>query len=244
MQLLHIFRYILELFIKVICIFNNKKSQFYLSKINRVFVFANLSKCNRITLVDMIRIYLEDISTIDSKAKFDAYFDKLPKYRQDKINSLKNENDKYLSLLAGRLLCDGLRDLGLFSYIDKVVIDENGKPSIPGTPIYFSISHSGTKAMVVFSDSEVGCDVQVMKEDSISLADRFFTDEEQKEIDSSEEPVKTFFKLWTLKECYMKASGKGLALGLKNINVYNKDYISKSYTVDQKYMVSYIVKDN
>ena len=206
-------------------------------------MFAKFLNCNRITLVDMIRIYLEDISTIDSKAKFDAFFEKLPQYRQEKITLLKNENDKYLSLLAGRLLCSGLRDLGLTSYIDKVVVDENGKPYIPGNPIYFSISHSGTKAMVVFSDSEVGCDVQEMKKKAVSLADKYFTDDEKKEIDESEDPVRTLYKLWTLKECYMKSSGKGLALGLKNIDVYDKNYISKSYVVDQKYMVSYIAKD-
>ena len=206
-------------------------------------MFAKFLKCNRITLVDMIRIYLEDISTIDSKAKFDAFFEKLPKYRQEKITLLKNENDKYLSLLAGRLLCSGLRDLGLTSYIDKIVVDKNGKPYIPGNPIYFSISHSGTKAMVVFSDSEVGCDVQEMKKKAVSLADKYFTDDEKKEIDDSEDPVRTFYKLWTLKECYMKSSGKGLALGLKNIDVCDKNYISKSYVVDQKYMVSYIAKD-
>ena len=210
---------------------------------NAVFMFAKFLKCNRITLVDMIRIYLEDISTIDSKAMFDAFFEKLPKYRQEKIALLKNENDKYLSLLAGRLLCSGLRDLGLTSYIDKVVVDENGKPYIPGNPIYFSISHSGSKAMVVFSDSEVGCDVQEMKKKAVSLADKYFTDAEKKEKDDSEDPVRTFYKLWTLKECYMKSSGKGLALGLKNIDVYDKNYISKSYVVDQKYMVSYIAKD-
>ena len=82
-----------------------------------------------------------------------------------------------------------------------------------------------------------------MKKNSISLADKYFTEEEQNEINNSDDPVKTFFKLWTLKECYMKASGRGLSLGLKNINVYNKDYISKSYVVDENYMVSYIAKD-
>ena len=220
-----------------------KKSPIFIYFVNTVFVIAKLFKSNKITLVDMIKIYLEDISTIDSEAKFNAYFDKLPKYRQEKILALKNKNDKYLSLLAGRLLCDGLRDLGLYNYINKVVIDENGKPYIPDNPIYFSISHSGTKAMVVFSGNEVGCDVQLMKKNSISLADKYFTEEEQNEINSSDDPVKTFFKLWTLKECYMKASGRGLSLGLKNINVYNKDYISKSYVVDENYMVSYIAKD-
>lgn len=220
-----------------------KKSPIFIYFVNTVFVIAKLFKFNKITLVDMIKIYLEDISTIDSEAKFNAYFDKLPKYRQEKILALKNKNDKYLSLLAGRLLCDGLRDLGLYNYINKVVIDENGKPYIPDNPIYFSISHSGTKAMVVFSGNEVGCDVQLMKKNSISLADKYFTEEEQNEINNSDDPVKTFFKLWTLKECYMKASGRGLSLGLKNINVYNKDYISKSYVVDENYMVSYIAKD-
>ena len=220
-----------------------KKSPIFIYLVNTVFVIAKLFKFNKITLVDMIKIYLEDISTIDSEAKFNAYFDKLPKYRQEKILALKNKNDKYLSLLAGRLLCDGLRDLGLYNYINKVVIDENGKPYIPDNPIYFSISHSGTKAMVVFSGNEVGCDVQLMKKNSISLADKYFTEEERNEINNSDDPVKTFFKLWTLKECYMKASGRGLSLGLKNINVYNKDYISKSYVVDENYMVSYIAKD-
>ena len=220
-----------------------RKSPKIIYSVNTVFMIAKFLKCNRITLVDMIKIYLEDISTIDSEAKFNAYFDKLPKYRQEKILALKNKNDKYLSLLAGRLLCDGLRDLGLYNYINKIVVDENGKPYIPDNPIYFSISHSGTKAMVVFSGNEVGCDIQIMKKNAISLADKYFTEEEQNEIKNSDDPLKTFFKLWTLKECYMKSSGKGLSLGLKNIDVYNKDYISKSYVIDQNYMVSYIARD-
>ena len=165
-----------------------EKSPIFIYFVNRVFVFAKFFKFNKITLVDMIKIYLEDISTIDSEAKFNAYFDKLPKYRQEKILTLKNKNDKYLSLLAGRLLCDGLRDLGLYNYINKIVVDENGKPYIPDNPIYFSISHSGTKAMVVFSGNEVGCDIQLMKKNAISLAEKYFTAEEQNEINNSDDP--------------------------------------------------------
>ena len=187
-------------------------------------------------------IYLEDISIIDSEQKFNAYFEKLPKYRQDKVNSLKSKNDKYLSLLAGKLLCGGLRALGLSEYIDKIEVDENGKPFIPGNPVYFSISHSGSKAMVVFSDSITGCDVQLMKKDAISLADNYFTKEEQDRINNSNNKVEEFYKLWTLKECYMKASGKGLSMGLKNIDVNNAEFMTKSYVVDKDYMVSYIVK--
>ena len=187
-------------------------------------------------------IYLEDISIIDCEEKFNAYFEKLPKYRQDKVLAIKSKNDKYLSLLAGKLLCGGLRALGLSDYIDKVEVDEYGKPYIPGNPIYFSISHSGSKAMVVFSDSTVGCDIQLMKKDALSLADNFFTEEEQKAINESDNKVEAFYKLWTLKECFMKASGKGLTLPLKTIDVKNEEYMTKSYVVDKDYMASYIVK--
>ena len=187
-------------------------------------------------------IYLEDISIIDSEHKFNAYFEKLPKYRQDKVLAIKNKKDKYLSLLAGKLLCGGLKVLGFSNYIDQIEVDENGKPYIPGNPIYFSISHSGTKAMVVFSDSIVGCDVQLMKKESLSLADKYFTEEEQKEIKASDNEVEAFYKLWTLKECFMKATGKGLTLPLKTIDTKDSEYMTKSYVVDKDYMASYIVK--
>ena len=189
----------------------------------------------------MIRVYIEDISTIDSEAKYNAYFEELPKYRQDKVNKYKNEKDKYLSILAGKLLFEGLKSLKLDKYINKIIEDENGKPYIPENPIYFSISHRGTKAMVVISNTLVGCDIQFMKEDAISLADRYFTKEEIDEINASDDKVSTFYKLWTLKECYMKASGKGLALGLKNIDTDNENFKQKSYVVDKDYMVSYVV---
>ena len=190
----------------------------------------------------MLKIYTEDISLIDSKEKFDFIFDSLPKYRQEKVLKYKLERDQYLSLLAGKLLIDGLKELGLCMYLDKIKVEENGKPYIEDNSIYFSISHSGTKAMVAFSDTDVGCDIQLMKKDSISLADKYFTDEEQKEIKNSDNPVETFYKFWTLKECFMKISGLGLSQGLKNIDVNDKNYESKSYIVDEEYMVSCVNK--
>ena len=97
--------------------------------------------------------------------------------------------------------------------------------------------------LVAHSINIKGEELWQTKKKCVSLANKFFTDEEKKEMDNSDDPVRTFFKIWTLKECYMKSSGRGLSLGLKNIDVYNNDYISKSYVVDNDYMVSYIARD-
>ena len=73
--------------------------------------------------------------------------------------------------------------------------------------------------MVVISNTLVGCDIQFMKEDAISLADRYFTKEEIDEINASDDKVSTFYKLWTLKESYRKGVGGGLAIPLDLFSV-------------------------
>ena len=197
----------------------------------------------------MIRIFVDDISSIKSSEEFDKILLTLPEYRKKKIFSLKFDQDKQLSLLAGKLLQKGLVELGFENFDQKIVEDENGKPYIPGNPVYFSISHSGTKAMVVISDVEVGCDIQIVKNKEVSIADKFFTENECKEIKNSENPETTFYKMWTLKESFMKLTGKGLSYGLKNINVENcklniDGYTSYFWDVGENYVASYILKGN
>lgn len=195
----------------------------------------------------MIKIFIDDISTIKTDDEFNEIFLLLPNFRQNKINSYKFDQDRKLSLVAGKLLHEALIDLKYGNLEEKIVEDENGKPYIPGNPIYFSISHSGTKAMVAISDKEVGCDIQIIKNNDISLADRFFTDSECDEISKSDNPTLTFYKMWTIKESYMKLTGKGLSLGLKNIRtdgckLNNRKY--KTYFVEtlENYIACYVAK--
>lgn len=193
----------------------------------------------------MFKVFIDDISSIKNDSEFWAIFNTLPEYRKNKINSLKFRDDKCLSLLVGKLFKEGLKTLGYENYDEKVALEESGKPYIPGNPIYFSMSHSGTKAMVVISDSEVGCDIQLKKSEDTSLADRFFTETECNEINSSDNHSLTFYKMWTLKESFMKLTGKGLSLGLKNVHVDGckiNDEKYSSYTfVAGDYVASYIL---
>lgn len=197
---------------------------------------------------DDVLVLIEDISIFTDEEELYSIFPTLPKYRQDKILAIKDENGKRLSLLVGKLFKEGLKEFGLPDYDEKVVIEDTQHPYIPGNPVYFAMSHSGTKAMVVISKRKCGCDIQFMKDDSsTSLAERFFNESEYDEIRNNANPVETFYKYWSLKECYMKASGKGLSLGLKNAvvkdgKIADPNYISECYKVADDYMVAYIVE--
>ena len=54
----------------------------------------------------------------------------------------------------------------------------------------------------------------------VSLAKRFFTEKEASYLESlsPQEKIETFFRFWTAKEAYLKATGEGLG-GLDNIEV-------------------------
>lgn len=103
--------------------------------------------------------------------------------------------------------------------IDEVVFSfgKNGKPLLENDKdICFSISHSGKYAAVAVADKPVGVDVEKIKPVSPSVINRVCTDSEKDFLEKSDNIDRDFIKLWTLKECAVKASGAGLADNLKN----------------------------
>ena len=91
-----------------------------------------------------------------------------------------------------------------------------GKPYWDGIPLFFSLSHSGDLVGLAVSEQEIGLDVQkVTGADWKKLAERFFAEEEQKELEklcetSEELGRKEFFRLWCQKESYGKLTGEGV----------------------------------
>ncbi len=101
-----------------------------------------------------------------------------------------------------------------------------------GAPdIYFNISH--TKGMVVcaVSEREIGVDVEYVREAKESLIRRICSKEEREYIWGKEETENVglndidlrFTRIWTLKESYVKAIGKGLAFSMKEISFSLKE---------------------
>ena len=90
--------------------------------------------------------------------------------------------------------------------------------------IQFSISHTQDLVAVAFtSHAHVGIDVEFMqaKSDLLALAKRILSDDDYQKFQTlpATELTDAFFRIWTRKEAYLKASGEGITDGLQKISV-------------------------
>ncbi len=114
--------------------------------------------------------------------------------------------------------------------------NENGKPYIEGADIHFSISHTDGLCAVALSDAPVGIDCEKIdsayNERLANFSKRYFTPNEQNEIQESDDKLRKFFEIWTRKEAYIKKHGlnssqisKVDTTALEYKTVYHGDYI-------------------
>jgi 4'-phosphopantetheinyl transferase len=88
----------------------------------------------------------------------------------------------------------------------------------------FNVSHSGEVALLAFTRKrEIGVDIEELhrKIEIDPIARRFFSAHEQQQLAAlrNEERFKAFFRCWTRKEAYIKATGEGLSLPLHQFDV-------------------------
>lgn len=100
-----------------------------------------------------------------------------------------------------------------------------GKPDVPGSPVSFNISHSGSSALFAFGPRfELGVDVELLDYalvDDLLVAKRFFSPHEI-EVLRAQAPTarpRAFLRCWTRKEAFVKARGDGLSLPLHDFDV-------------------------
>ena len=103
---------------------------------------------------------------------------------------------------------------------------EKGKPAIgtPSSGLQFNVAHSGDLILLAFSRGRrLGVDVEQIRSDfaTAEIAERFFSESERHCLRSI--PVadrhEAFFRCWTRKEAYIKATGDGLSLPLHQFDV-------------------------
>lgn len=101
---------------------------------------------------------------------------------------------------------------------------EQGKPCLIGSDLQFNISHTEDRlALVIALDQPAGIDIEYHsgKLNVLELAQRFFHPDEYQQLCqiSGDQQLACFYRLWTLKEAFIKATGKGLSFGLENFVV-------------------------
>ncbi|MCG8633302.1 MAG: 4'-phosphopantetheinyl transferase superfamily protein [Desulfobacterales bacterium] len=144
-----------------------------------------------------------------------------------KVNRYRFKKDRILSLTARALLRYLLSEYtGLAPGSFSFKTNEFGKPSLvpgrSGPDIRFNLSHSsGTVVCGLMSGHDIGVDVE-SRDRSVDLAisRRFFSRQEADQVDACADHEKhsRFFDLWTLKESYIKACGKGLSIPLDSFS--------------------------
>ena len=163
----------------------------------------------------MQQIYKINTEKLEEPEVFSSFYEKVSNKRKQKIDSYRMKKDKLLSLGAGVLIDRGLKAFGLCEANIRIAEGDYGKPYFPDYPeIHFSISHSEKMVIAVFADTEVGCDIEYMVSADLEIAERFFCRAEYEFImrHKKQDRKEAFYRIWTLKESFMKAVGSGLML--------------------------------
>ena len=165
-------------------------------------------------------ILLYDFS--DDKHSLDEITDLLGKQRYDYCRRMKSEKAGLASAFSFLLLRYGLKKYCGITDIPELTFGEHGKPFLKEYPgLYFSMSHARSRAVCTISEVPIGVDIQEMKPLKADIASRYFTEKEQDLYfrASEEECDKILYKIWCLKESYVKFTGKGLMEGLETFSV-------------------------
>lgn len=150
-------------------------------------------------------------------------------FRKEKANKYKYEDDKKRCILSELLLKEGLKEFEIKDHDIEYSFNKYGKPYLKNhKDIYFNFSHSGEFVVCVLANFEIGVDIEKIEKADLNIAEKFFHKNEYQHILNSNKPNDDFYRIWTYKESYTKALGKGLALDLNTFDVTNiKDYVFK-----------------
>lgn len=142
--------------------------------------------------------------------------------RLQKVTAIRSSKERARSIFAGLLLRYAFFQAGYGAEVWEQVVFEKelyGKPYLKGYPeFHFSLSHSGEWVVCVADKTPVGVDIQEMKPWKMSLAKRFYHEDEYNRLlelgGDQTRQTEEFYSMWTAKESAVKLSGRGIGAGI------------------------------
>ncbi len=162
-----------------------------------------------------MRIYISDVNEYRNNI-----FKKVNNFENNKRR--KTTADKDTDMAVVDMLNEGLANFGLCECDMEYAYYKKGKPYFKNREdICFNISHTKNFAAVVFSDTDVGIDIEEKGRmvDMDRFTKRFFSVSENEYFLEAEDKEACFFKLWTRKESLLKADGCGITTTLSGVDV-------------------------
>ena len=163
----------------------------------------------------MTRLYVLDLHIL--KGNWRKILPVLPQDRQERALSCRCEDDSVRIVGAGWLLRQALERAGVPVERQSFSVNAWGKPELTGWDICFNLSHSGMWTVCAVSDSPVGVDVERPR-CSMAVAQRYFCPEELGRLPQQDQAL-ALNRLWTAKEAFVKAMGRGLTVPLNSFRV-------------------------
>lgn len=192
----------------------------------------------------MLTLYTANCEALEKPDVFEQYLPKVPEERREHVMHCRSPRGRALRLGAGLLLIRAVTDCGI-SAADAAacVIARNkyGKPYFEQEELrdrYFSLSHSGCFALCAFSDSEVGADIQKIGRVNLKTAKKFMHENEYEafcRLPESEQ-TKMFYRLWAMKEAYLKYTGSGFFVQPSSVEIASLPHSFTEVDIAQDYM--------
>ncbi|WP_438433201.1 4'-phosphopantetheinyl transferase family protein [Gorillibacterium sp. sgz500922] len=142
--------------------------------------------------------------------------------KQSRIRCFRRREDAWRSLLADIGIRTSLsRQLNIPLGRIEFEVNPYGKPALRDNgELHFNASHSGEWVVWATAGQPVGIDIEQIRSIELDIARRFFSADEYRDLLSrdSRDQLSYFYDLWTLKESYIKAVGRGLSLPLNSFS--------------------------
>lgn len=162
----------------------------------------------------MTRLYVLDLHS-PALQRWSDLLPTLPEHRQRQVLACRQESDRVRTAGAAWLLQFALQTAGIPACQQQFTNNPWGKPLLSDRDdLHFSLSHSGCWAVCAISDTPVGVDVELPR-CTLRIAKRYFHPEELTAADSV-----FLTRLWTAKEAFVKALGRGLTIPLDSFVVH------------------------
>lgn len=147
----------------------------------------------------------------------------LPKNSQIKILKNRFLADQWRATLSELLLRKMLaQELTVSPDALQIEVDNYGKPFLKDKKRHFNLSHAENVIILATDNNPIGIDVECVY--SFNDLDQLLMQFSEEEISAyqkkpKEQRVNFFYDLWTLKESYIKALGKGLSVTLNSFSI-------------------------
>ena len=128
--------------------------------------------------------------------------------------------------------------------LENLLYTEHGRPYLEAG-VDFNISHSGEYILcAVAGGTRVGIDIEEIKPVDFTDFTDLMSHNQWRQIRESDDPLKSFFTFWAIKESIIKADGRGLSIPLNDIIItentafYDTKWHLKQLPIDDRYCAS------